>query len=88
MELLTDAEIEAALVDLPDWTRDGDSLTRTFRLNDFVHASLDAQRRRPHGQGYRAGATDRAPGVGGGGCAAAVGPPPDPVLEWPTRVPS
>jgi 4a-hydroxytetrahydrobiopterin dehydratase len=38
MELLTDAEIEAALVDLPDWTREGDALTRTFRLNDFVHA--------------------------------------------------
>ncbi len=38
MELLTAAEIEAALADLPDWAREGDALTRTFRLNDFVHA--------------------------------------------------
>jgi 4a-hydroxytetrahydrobiopterin dehydratase len=38
MGLLTEAEIEAALADLPDWSREGDAITRTVRLNDFVHA--------------------------------------------------
>lgn len=35
---LTDTEIEERLADLPGWTRDGDTITRTFEFPDFVSA--------------------------------------------------
>ena len=36
--LLTDDEIAALLADHPDWTRDGDALTRSFEFADFNEA--------------------------------------------------
>ncbi|HXV04968.1 MAG TPA: 4a-hydroxytetrahydrobiopterin dehydratase [Solirubrobacterales bacterium] len=36
MALLSDAEIEARLGDLPGWRRDGDAIVKTFERGDFV----------------------------------------------------
>jgi 4a-hydroxytetrahydrobiopterin dehydratase len=38
MAVLTDAEVAAALRDLPDWTRDGDAIRREVELRDFAAA--------------------------------------------------
>lgn len=35
MAILTDAEVAAALRDLPAWTRDGDAIRREVTLRDF-----------------------------------------------------
>lgn len=35
---LTDEQIDAALTDLPGWTRVGEGLDRTYRFADFVAA--------------------------------------------------
>jgi 4a-hydroxytetrahydrobiopterin dehydratase len=35
---LTDAAIEEALAALPEWTRDGDQITRSFEFADFSEA--------------------------------------------------
>ena len=40
MDLLSDEEITAALAGLPDWTRSGNSITRTVELKDFQAAML------------------------------------------------
>ena len=40
MDLLSDEEITAALAGLPDWTRAGNSITRTVELKDFPAAML------------------------------------------------
>jgi 4a-hydroxytetrahydrobiopterin dehydratase len=40
VELLSDEEITAALAGLPDWTRAGNSTTRTVELKDFQAAML------------------------------------------------
>ncbi|WP_077043838.1 4a-hydroxytetrahydrobiopterin dehydratase [Rhodococcus sp. MTM3W5.2] len=37
-ELLSDAEVEAALGSLPDWQRAGDSITRTLKCPTFPAA--------------------------------------------------
>jgi len=37
-ELLDDAAVTAALADLTDWTRDGDSIVRTVELSSFPEA--------------------------------------------------
>src|SRR5437763_310552 len=36
MARLTESEISAALTELPDWTRAGDSLMRTIRFPEFM----------------------------------------------------
>ena len=36
MELLSDSEIDSRLAQLQGWERDGDAITRTFELDDFV----------------------------------------------------
>lgn len=36
MALLSDAEIETRLGDLPGWRRDGDAIVKTFERGDFV----------------------------------------------------
>ncbi len=36
MELLSDSEIESRLSDLEGWEREGDAITKTFELTDFV----------------------------------------------------
>ena len=36
MELLPDDEIESRLGELEGWSRDGDSITKTFKNDDFV----------------------------------------------------
>jgi 4a-hydroxytetrahydrobiopterin dehydratase len=36
MALLSDAEIESRLAELPGWSRDGDAIARTFECGDFV----------------------------------------------------
>jgi len=38
VDVLSQEQIETALGDLEGWNYDGDSLTRTFRFADFVHA--------------------------------------------------
>jgi 4a-hydroxytetrahydrobiopterin dehydratase len=38
MDVLSTAEIEAALADLGGWTYTDGALTRTFRFADFVHS--------------------------------------------------
>jgi 4a-hydroxytetrahydrobiopterin dehydratase len=38
MAVLTDAEVAAALRDLPDWTRDSDTIRREVELRDFAAA--------------------------------------------------
>ena len=38
MMRLTDEQIDAALTDLPGWTRVGEGLNRTYRFADFVAA--------------------------------------------------
>ena len=38
MPTLDDAAVEAALADLPAWTRDGDALVRTVKRRDFRDA--------------------------------------------------
>jgi 4a-hydroxytetrahydrobiopterin dehydratase len=38
MAVLTDAQLTAALEELPDWARDDDAITRTFVLRDFTEA--------------------------------------------------
>jgi 4a-hydroxytetrahydrobiopterin dehydratase len=38
MAVLTDAEVAAALRDLSDWTRDGDTIRREVELRDFAAA--------------------------------------------------
>jgi len=40
VDLLSDEEITAALAGLPDWTRVGNSITRTVELKDFQAAML------------------------------------------------
>jgi len=40
VDLLSDEEITAALAGLPDWTRTGNSITRTVELKDFQAAML------------------------------------------------
>ena len=40
MDLLSDEEIAAALARLPEWTRAGNSITRTGELKDFKAAIL------------------------------------------------
>jgi 4a-hydroxytetrahydrobiopterin dehydratase len=35
MALLSDDDIQARLDDLPEWQRDGDSIARTFKFDDF-----------------------------------------------------
>jgi 4a-hydroxytetrahydrobiopterin dehydratase len=35
IEPLSDSAIEQALGNLPHWTRDGETLTRTFKFSDF-----------------------------------------------------
>ena len=42
MDLLSDEEIAAALARLPEWTRAGNSITRTVELKDFQAAMLFA----------------------------------------------
>jgi 4a-hydroxytetrahydrobiopterin dehydratase len=36
MALLSDAEIEERLAELPEWRRDGESIRRTYECGDFV----------------------------------------------------
>lgn len=36
MELLDDQAIQTRLADLDGWERDGDAITKTFELDDFV----------------------------------------------------
>ena len=36
MELLSDSEIESRLADLEGWEREGDAISKTFELADFV----------------------------------------------------
>jgi 4a-hydroxytetrahydrobiopterin dehydratase len=36
MELLSDSEIESRLGELEGWEREGDAITKTFELTDFV----------------------------------------------------
>jgi 4a-hydroxytetrahydrobiopterin dehydratase len=38
MPILTDAEVAAALGDLPDWSREGDAIRREVKLRDFAAA--------------------------------------------------
>jgi 4a-hydroxytetrahydrobiopterin dehydratase len=38
VDRLSEEQIGAALADLPDWQRDEESLVRTRRFSDFVHA--------------------------------------------------
>jgi len=38
MALVEDHEVEAFLEEHPDWSRSGDSITRTFELDDFNQA--------------------------------------------------
>ena len=38
MALLTESEVSAALTDLPDWSRTGDSIRRTVELPSFPEA--------------------------------------------------
>ena len=38
MELLSDSEINSRLADLEGWDREGDAITKTFELADFVGA--------------------------------------------------
>lgn len=40
MALLSDEDIEARLEGLPEWERDGDSIKREFKFNDF-QGSID-----------------------------------------------
>jgi len=40
VDLLSDEEITAALAGLPDWTRSGNSISRTVELKDFKAAML------------------------------------------------
>ncbi|MGW4352533.1 4a-hydroxytetrahydrobiopterin dehydratase [Nocardia sp. NPDC004582] len=42
--LLSDDDIAAALTDLPDWSRDGDSITRTIEADTFLDG-IDLVRR-------------------------------------------
>ena len=53
--MLDDAALEAALAQLPGWTRDGDTITRTFRRRDWLDAiafvnavAPEAERRNHH----------------------------------------
>jgi 4a-hydroxytetrahydrobiopterin dehydratase len=53
--MLDDAALEAALRQLPDWARDGDTITRTFRRRDWLDAiallnavAPEAERRNHH----------------------------------------
>ncbi len=36
MTLLSDAEIESKLAEFPGWSRDGDTIAKTFACGDFV----------------------------------------------------
>jgi 4a-hydroxytetrahydrobiopterin dehydratase len=38
MEKLSEDQIAGALESLPEWQREGDTLVRTLRFADFVHA--------------------------------------------------
>jgi 4a-hydroxytetrahydrobiopterin dehydratase len=38
MPVLTDAQLAAALGDLPEWSRDGDAIRREVKLGDFSAA--------------------------------------------------
>jgi 4a-hydroxytetrahydrobiopterin dehydratase len=35
MDVLSDADVAAALIELPDWARDGETLTRTLRRPNY-----------------------------------------------------
>jgi 4a-hydroxytetrahydrobiopterin dehydratase len=54
MTVLDDAALRDALLELPDWSRDGDALTRTLRRRDWrdavalVNAVADEADRRDH----------------------------------------
>ena len=54
MPKLDDAALDEGLRELPEWRRDGDSLTRTFRRRDWrdaialVNAVADEAERRDH----------------------------------------
>jgi 4a-hydroxytetrahydrobiopterin dehydratase len=54
MPILDEGALAASLRDLPGWSRDGDSLTRTFRRRDWrdainlVNAVADEAERREH----------------------------------------
>ncbi len=54
MTALDEAALRDALAELPDWSRDGDALTRTFRRRDWrdaialVNAVADEAERRHH----------------------------------------
>lgn len=37
-QTLTEAEIQARMAQVPDWTVEGDRLQRTYRFKDFVEA--------------------------------------------------
>ncbi|MBY6351807.1 4a-hydroxytetrahydrobiopterin dehydratase [Rhodococcoides corynebacterioides] len=43
-ELLTDDDVRRALADLPDWSRDGDAITRTVTCASFLDG-IDLVRR-------------------------------------------
>lgn len=36
MALLSDAEIEARIAELPGWVREGEAISKTFKRGDFV----------------------------------------------------
>ena len=44
MSLLPDAEVDAALTDLPDWRRDGAALRTELRFGNFAEAFATATR--------------------------------------------
>lgn len=44
MQLLSDQEISSCLGELEGWERDGDAITKTFKLKDFV-GSVDFVKR-------------------------------------------
>jgi 4a-hydroxytetrahydrobiopterin dehydratase len=53
--MLDDAAIDAALRELPEWSRDGDTLVRTYRRRDWLDAiafldaiAPEAERRNHH----------------------------------------
>ena len=38
MALLNDADIQSKLTTLPDWQRDGNAITKTYKFKNFVEA--------------------------------------------------
>ncbi|MFF0542855.1 4a-hydroxytetrahydrobiopterin dehydratase [Nocardia thailandica] len=57
-DLLSDPEITIALATLPDWSRDGDSITRTYKAPSFLDG-IEAVRR----VGAAAEAADHHPDI-------------------------